>query len=427
MEQPELLPEFVSELTQWTKDKAPALWLYKALSGAPFYWPKSIGNPTESAHAIGDFAYRQALKSYRGDLAKAQEAKHAVESTQFVGGLAQLAQYHAETLDRAYVLGIGKDITYLAAKTEMKEYRLTVDLLPKPYGIIFWETPIGEAEPRGMITTEYWKDSGKVVNITQVEDMMEGYRNSDTPIVAASWRLLPEEESVLVVFYTDGEKSRALYREMREEQIRNLEEGFRVDETQFQLQMSDPLPMEREQVLPLNKTLGWFHEKDKAERLTSTVKSDPTYLPESFKDAEVLDKFTEANEQILPVLSQMVKTFISTLHLRKMKLASREEIPAPAKSQKRMKRSQVNPERVASKVEVVRIGKPLQHREKGSGTGKGGKWKVKTVIGPVIRYRQYVPAYDEYREYPEGKMIEPYVAGPADAPWSDKARIYLLE
>jgi hypothetical protein len=197
-----------------------------------------------------------------------------------------------------------------------------------------------------------------------------------------------------------------------------------IDKSAAALQMSDPQPLEREQVLPLGRTLAWFEDKSAEDRLRPTIESDPGYLRLAERK-QIGAEYIAANEKILPMLSQMVKTFVATLAVRRMKLAHQEEVPAPRLSVKRMRRSGASAERQGGGVQVIRIGKPLKHRAKAGDSGGGGKWKVKTVIGPVIRTRQYVPAYDEYRD--GVWMIEPYVAGPEDAPWSKNAKVFLLE
>jgi hypothetical protein len=82
--------------------------------------------------------------------------------------------------------------------------------------------------------------------------------------------------------------------------------------------------------------------------------------------------------------------------------------------------------KAGNKTVFVRLGQPLKHR-KPSGTSKAGKWKVRTIVGPYIRTRQYIPAWDTYDETP--RLIEPYVAGPDGAPFSDAAanKVFLLD
>jgi hypothetical protein len=188
--------------------------------------------------------------------------------------------------------------------------------------------------------------------------------------------------------------------------------------------LSDMQPLEREQVLPLGKTLAWFEQDDvpEQERLQATILSDPSFLREAERH-HVDRNFLEANRKVLPMLSQMTKTFVATLAIRRMKLTRQEEVEPPRSSVKRMRRAGAEIERQEGKVRVLSIGKPLTRRTSGS-SGGGGKWKVKTIIGPVIRTRQYVPALDEYRE--GTWMIEPYVAGPEDAPWSKIAKVFLV-
>lgn len=432
---PGQLPEFVHDLAEWTRRSAAALWCGKAAQGAPFYWPPGVKNPGKDALDLREEIYNEALR--RGSMPHAAQAEMILaQQRATIPAYRELAAYHATTLEQAKLFYIGRDISYLAARTEMKEFRLDLDLFYldpvqkkslMTCGFMMWDTPIGEAEPRGKLTAQYDIDSGELLEVDVVDDMMEGFRDSETPVNALSWRILPETEEVLLVFYTDGSKAREVYERYIAAQKAELPPGTTLDQSAIALHLSDPQPLEREQVLPLNKTLDWFENKDGVdagrERLQATITSDPSYLRAAERNHVAAD-FIAANEKILPMLSQMVKTFVATLAIRRMKLAQREEIPTPRPSAKRMRRAGASDERITGGVQVVRLGQPLKHRTKSSGTG-GGKWKVKTVIGPVIRTRQYVPAHDEYRE---GIWeIEPYVAGPPDAPWSANAKVFLLE
>ncbi|MER6605782.1 hypothetical protein ABT282_07665 [Streptomyces sp. NPDC000927] len=424
--EPKLLHEFVHDMAEWMRRSAAPLWCGKAAQGSPFYWPPGLADPSKDALALRETVYEGALAK-RAPHHIAHGIATSVQQDATVRHYEELAAFHAATLERARLLYVGKDIAYLAAKTEMREFRLDLDLLrptpeaaPSSCGFVMWDTPIGEAEPRGKLVAEYNR-SGDLVDVEMTDDIMEGFRHSDTPVNAASWRILPGSSEILLVFYSDGFKARVNYEEFAAAQ--KAPPGMSLDRDAMLLQASDPQPLEREQVLPLGKTLGWFDDEGAEERLRVTVESDPSYLRIAERNM-VADKFVEANEKVRPMLSQMVKTFVATLAIRRMKLASREEVPAPQPSRKRMRRGGASEERVTSGVELIRIGKPLQHRSKAGGSG-GGKWKVKTIIGPVIRTRQYVPAYDEYRQ---GIWeIEPYIAGPADAPWSEKAKVFLLE
>lgn len=77
-----------------------------------------------------------------------------------------------------------------------------------------------------------------------------------------------------------------------------------------------------------------------------------------------------------------------------------------------MRRDGASEPRQTSTVQVIRIGKALRHR---TSSGGGSKWT-----------KQYVPAYDELRDCVPPKVIGPYIAGSADAPWLKTARVYLL-
>ncbi|MFE0472398.1 hypothetical protein ACFW2V_12360 [Streptomyces sp. NPDC058947] len=431
--EPEQLHEFVHDLAEWTRRSGGTLWCGKAAQGSPFYWPPGVTNPGKDALALRAEAYERTLRqSGLHEVAQAEAVAAQQDST--LHAYKELAAYHATTLERAKLMYIGRDISYLAARTEMKEFRLDLDLFYldpvkkkslMTCGFMMWDTPIGEAEPRGQLTAQYDINSGELLEVDVVDDMMEGFRESETPVNALSWRILPGSEEVLLIFYTDGSKARQNYERYIAAQKKNLPPGMVLDKEAAALQLSDPQPLEREQVLPLNKTLDWFEVRQSAdsdrERLRPTILSDPSYLREAER-RQVASDFIEANEKILPMLSQMVKTFVATLAIRRMKLAQREEVPAPRAAVKRMRRSGASEERVTGGVQVVRIGQPLKHRT--SSGGGGGKWKVKTIIGPVIRTRQYVPAHDVYRE---GLWeIEPYLAGPPDAPWSKNAKVFLL-
>jgi hypothetical protein len=425
---PQLLPEFVHDLAVWTRSTAPELWAAKSAQGCPFYWPPELRHNPGQLLGLRNAVYDDTLRR-TGNHHIAHAATMGAHQDASLESFAQLADYYASTLERAHLLCVGKDISYLAAKTEMKDFRLELDLFrpspgegPKSCGFVTWDTPIGAAEARGAIRAYYEHGVEAPDSVEFIEDMMSEFKDAETPVNAASWRILPGGKEVLVTFYSDGVKAAEVYRAWMEGTRKNLPPGQMIDEHGAKLQLSDPQPLEREQVLPLGETLAWFHEKEKPNRLTPTIVADPTYL-RAAERAHVADKYNEANEAILPMLSQMVKTFVATLAIRRMKLASREEVAAPRASVKRMRRSGASSDRQESRVEVVRIGKAMQRRGKG-GSG-GGKWKVKTVVGPVIRTRQYVPAHDEYRD--GFWEIEPYVAGPLDAPWSDKARVFLLD
>ena len=430
--EPDQLPEFVHDLAEWTQRSAAALWSGKAALGSPFYWPPGVANPNKAALELRQEVYDQTLR--RTGVHAMAHAKMVNEQQKATHrSYQELAAYHATTLRQAKLLYVGKDVSYLAARTEMKEFRLDLDLFYldpvkkeglMTCGFIMWDTPIGEAEPRGKLTAQYDARTGELIEVDIVDDMMEGFRDAEGPINAVTWRILPGAKEVLVVFYTDGTKARKGYEQALAAQAADLPPGMVMDRSAVQLQMSDMQPLEREQVLPLNKTLAWFEQTDEPERLMATILSDPSFLREAERH-HVAENFVAANEKVLPMLSQMVKTFVATLAIRRMKLAQRDVIVAPRSSVKRMRRGGAEPERQEGRTELLRIGKPLTRRASAGSSGGGGKWKVKTVIGPVIRTRQYVPAYDEYRE--GVWMIEPYVAGPEDAPWSRSAKVFLLE
>ncbi|MBD3004523.1 hypothetical protein [Streptomyces sp. 5-10] len=422
--EPSMLPEFVHDLATWTRQSAATLWCAKAAQGSPFWWPPGVANPGKAALELREEVYGRMLGQV-GEHHLAHGMALEAQQKATIRSYRELADWHADTLEASYRMPhkIGKDITYLAARTQMGMYRLELDKLPASRGFILWDTPIGEAEPRGQLTAHYEPGTGRLLDVELVDDMMKGFRESDTPVVAASWRVLPGAKEVGVVFYSDGTKARANYEAFAESQRRELPPGMSLDKDAMKLQLSDPLPLEREQVLPLDRTLGWFDDDSVEERLRPTISSDPSFLREAER-RHVGDQFVQANEKVLPMLTQMVKTFVSTLVIRHMKLTAREEVPAPKHSVKRMRRAGADVESQRPAVEVVRIGKPLRHRSN-KAKGSGSSWKVKTVVGPVIRTRQYIPARNEYRD---GIWeIEPYVAGDPDAPWSERAKVFLLE
>lgn len=436
--EPDLLPEFVHDLADWTRRSAPTLWAAKSATGSPFYWPPGVTNPVEEARDADGQLFELAL-SATSEPRLAQDAKFSMHRSLTIDGFRELAAYHATTLEQAKLMYVGRDITYLAGRTQMKEFRLDLDLFyldPKnrsslmTCGFIMWETPIGEAEPRGEVTSQYDALSGELLEVEVIDELMAGFNKSESPVNALTWRILPGAEEVLIVFYADGPTARRGYERHVAAQKGNLPPGMGMDKDAVMLQASDPQPLEREQVLPLNKTLDWFDIRDETdgqrERLRLTIGSDLTHLPAAERRLLELDAADDkANKKVLPMVSQMVKTFVATMAIRRMKLTQQEEIPPPKQSVKRMRRGGASTERQESRVQVIRIGRPLKRKAETGEPGKGGKWKVKTVIGPVIRTRQYVPAYDEYRD--GVWMIEPYIAGPADAPWSKNAKVFLLE
>ncbi|MFF4529214.1 hypothetical protein ACFY1P_08065 [Streptomyces sp. NPDC001407] len=413
--EPAQLHEFVHKLAKWTKKTAPEFWSSKAAAGDQFYWPANMKAPVITNSMFNGLVHA-ALPIQGGDWNRAQIVARDTIARYVQPEMDKLAAYHAETLEDAYLLYVGKDTSYLAAKTEMENFRLERKHLPATRGFVRWEIPIATAtghESHGM-------------NPKEVEEILQHFGQSEIPINAASWRVSDDGTEVLVCLYSDGGAAKAkMINSLNSAGV--LKEAAETDA--YKLQYSDPAPLEREQVLPLGKTLAWF-DSDSEEKLEATIKPVPPDDPRHREAVELHAKQVRAHEEYLPILTQAIKTFAATFLIREMKMISREEVPPPRSVKKRMKRMKGGD---ASKspgsrmVEVIRIGKPLQHRNKSEESGKGGKWKVKTVVGPVVRYRQYVPAYDEYREYPEGKIIEPYVAGPADAPWSEKAKVYLME
>lgn len=429
--EPEQLPEFVHEMAGWARRSGPLIWAAKAAQGSPFYWPPGVTDPSKDALALREEVYGKTLRRTQyHHLAHTVAVEAQRDST--LTSYRQLADHHATTLERAHLFYIGKDIAYLAGRTEMRDFRLDRDLLYldpikktslMTCGFMMWQTPIGEAEPRGKLTAQYHVRTGELLEVEVTDDVMEGFRDSETPVNALSWRILPDGKNVLLVFYSDGNKVKEAVRRHIEEQKASLPPGASLDEAMAQHAISDPQPLEREQVIPLDTTLAWFEDKDAEHRLKATILSDPSFLREAER-RHVAKDFIEANEKILPMLSQMVKTFVATLAVRRMKLATREEVAPSRASVKRMRRDGASEERQQGRVQVVRIGGQLKRKTKDGGSG-GGKWRVKTIIGPVIRTRQYVPAYDEYRD--GVRMIEPYVAGPEDAPWSKNVKVFLLE
>jgi hypothetical protein len=68
----------------------------------------------------------------------------------------------------------------------------------------------------------------------------------------------------------------------------------------------------------------------------------------------------------------------------------------------------------------------LKHRKPTERSG-ARRWTRRAIVGPYIRTRQYIPAHDTFDYTP--RLIEPYVAGPEGAPFSDAAanKVFLLD
>lgn len=376
---PSHMPALVYDMAKWTRSVGRKLWPVMAFGGSIFHYPEGL------------FTFDE------------------------------LANYHATTLENSHMLFVGKDISYLAAKTEMDKFRLERDLLPSKFGAILWEIPIGTAESVGRVLGEWNPNTGEMNYVEVIDSVLEEYRKSETPVNMVTWRLI--EDEVLLCFYSDGEKAKIGLRNYRNAME---EEGVNMPSEYFSMRDSDPQPMEREQVLPIGVTLEWMKGYlDGGEGvLQPTISISPRKLEAS--KAKGLDKeMVAAHDKYVPVLNQMVKTFVATLHLRKMKIADESGVSATPKVKKRMSKRGAPEALTERRVSVVRVGRLKRGNRSPKGGGKGSPWGVKTVVGPVWRSRQYIPATGEYDE--SGRMIEPYVAGPDDAPWSESARVYLLD
>lgn len=372
---PEKLPELRHEYVKWIRGRAADQWIQQHMSGSAFVAPPHM---------------RQGFANVNFD---------------------ELAAYYAQTWERARLYSVSSEMTTLAYRTQMSTYRLTLDNLPSPQGVVFWQNPIGSAEDSSRYQIPIDLETGEI-KTEEVRTVLDKFRESPSPVIAASWRYDENTHQVWVVFYTD-----------HLEYLSKILEDFPLEERARGRNMMAPIAFEREQSLPLDRTLQWFDsDAPEGERIPLTARS---YAATAGPTEEIRAAGRERDEEIRAPMTQMVKTLISTWLLMDWKIAHREEVPAPRAARKRMIResSDRNLVEATAKVQVIKLGAPLKRRSSG-GSG-GGKWKVRAIVGPYIRNTQYVPAHDRYDHSP--RLIEPYIAGPEGAPLSNADKVFLLD
>jgi hypothetical protein len=385
-------------MVDWFRTYAPRIWPLQHLGGSKFVAPPGL--PPIRAKVAGFEFVPESGSAYH--------VPDASTERQF----ARLAEYYAETFEQAKTYYIGPDLSHLALRTQMDHYRLTVDMLPAPTGFLVWALPVGAAEH--FIPRNAWVDMRG--NITEIEDPEEiplsPFNDVDSPVIGVSWRYDPDDNSIWVVFFTRNDGV-----------LDKIAEDLDLKELARLRAMGGPISFEREQRLPLDQTLAWFESEDE-NRIRATAFSDVNTMPEHLRA-----KAAEANAAVLPSLTQMTRALLATFMLMKWKIATREEIAPPPYAVREIAKSTGVTKaeaKAANKTTLVKLGQPLRHRKPKEG-GKGGKWKVRAIIGPTIRTRQYIPATGEFDFTP--RLIAPYIAGPEGAPFSDAAnnKVFLFD
>jgi hypothetical protein len=388
------------EMIDWFRTYAPQIWPQQHLGGSKFVAPPCL--PPIRAKVAG--------YELNPRLGSALHLPDEPSKAQFK----RLAEYYAQTFERARTYYVGPDLSHLALRTEMEHFRLTLDMLPSPSGFLVWALPVGAAE--AFIPRHSWVDQHGNLTEVDVPDTLalSPFHDVDSPVIGVSWNYEESDNSVWVVFFTRNDGI-----------LGKMAEGFLPHELARMQEMGGPISFEREQRLPLDQTLGWFDaDPEDGAILPLTAAADIESLPEHLKQIGV-----QANADILPSMTQMVRTLVATFLLMKWKIVNREEIaPAPyvvreiAQSTGQTKAEA----KAGNKTVFVRLGQPLKHRKPKEG-GKSGKWKVRAIIGPTIRTRQYIPATGEFDFTP--RLIAPYIAGPEGAPFSDAAnnKVFLLD
>lgn len=401
---PETMEQTRVGITRWLREAAPKIWPEQHLSGSRFTAPP--GMPPLRVRSAGIEVNPFAATALNRPVEADRE--------QFI----RLARYYETSLTRAKKYYISQEMTHLAMRTQMEQFRLTVDMLPSPEGFLVWGQPIGDAEKFIPRTAWLGMDGAITENTEDVSAIhrRNPFLDADVPVIAAAWKYEPDYGQVWVTIYTHNADIQNMLRSM-------LGEYATPDELDRLRTMTPPLAFEREQGLPLDQTLNWF-EADPGDgpKLELSAYADLKHLP-----PELWAKAEAANEDVAPQMTAMVRTLVATWMLMKWKIANREEITAPHHLVKQLARetgkarAQVKDD---SKTTVVRLGAPLRHRRPAEGSASR-KWKVRAIIGPYVRTRQYIPAWDAYDDTP--RLIEPYIAGPEGAPLSNPDKVFLLE
>lgn len=361
--EPKALPELRQQQVEWTRTIAPWFWHDAHIRGTKFYFPPDL--------------------------------RHLPLPTAFDS----LAARYAKQLEEARLYSVTPEMTFLALKTAMPKFHLTLDMLPRPSGLVVWQQPIGAAEHTQRMAIRTDPLTGDVLSAS-LHEWVEGINDEDVPVIAASWELSADESQVFVVFYT---RPGDVY-------LRGLD----VDQAIQARGILAPLAFEREQILPVDQPLNWF-TSDEPDRLELTVKVEIDKVPANMREDAL-----RRNNEVLPSLDQMTKALLATWMLMGMRFAKKEvDLPDRA-ARKRLQRAGVPAERVNEGVQIIKIGGPLR-QQKPKDSEPAFHWKKRRIVGPFVR-NQWYPSEDTHKP----KLIEPYIAGPEGAPIGNADKVYLL-
>jgi hypothetical protein len=388
-------------ITQWLRNGSQDIWPLQHMSGSRFVAPPSL--PPIRTRSAGI-----EVNLFMGT---AFDTPREQDKAQFV----RLARWYAASLERSKMYYISPEMTHLAMRTQMETFRLTADMLPAPEGFLVWGQPIGDAER--FIPRTAWLGPDGVMSEDSITTLFPSqfspFQDAEVPVVGAAWKYERDHDQVWVTTYTRNS-------ELRDAMISRL---YDTREIALVQSLTPPLAFEREQALPLDRTLNWF-DADPADgpRLELTAYADREHLPE-----HQWEKADAANADVAPQMTAMMRTLVATWMLMKWKIAHREEIAAPHAAVKRIARETGQTRAAAREItrtQVVRLGQPLRHRNPPTGAASR-KWTVRAIIGPYIRTRQYIPAQGIFDYTP--RLIAPYIAGPPGAPINNLDKVFLLE
>lgn len=361
--EPKELPELRQTLVDWTRRTAPWFWRETHMRGSKFYLPPDLRH----------LPIPQAIE--------------------------KLANRYADTLDKATLYSVTPEMTFLAAKTAMPKFLLSLDMPPVPKGFIVWQMPIGAAEHTQRMQIEVDRATGDVTSAS-LHEWLEGIKDEDVPVVAASWELSDDQSQVMVVWYTQPED---VY-------LKGLSPNQAVEARTI----IAPLAFEREQILPVGQQLDWFTSDDEP-RLELTVKVELDKVPASMREEAI-----KRNNDVLPSLDQMTKTLLASWMLMRMRFAKTQvELPDRA-ARKRLLRAGASEEQARAGVQVIKMGGPLR-QQKPKDSEPAFRWKKRRIVGPFVR-NQWYPSTAEHKP----KLVEPYIAGPEGAPIGNAEKVYLL-
>lgn len=394
---PKDVPLLAQKLAKWYRIYGPRIMLDKGMRGSRYAAPPSL--PPLVHNALGYM-----------NMPEIDNLAFRIPDTETISGYVRLAAYYAETLERANCFNLSPEMTSLALRTTMPKYKLTLDMLPlqKPWGFIVWGLPVGAAERHASITSFVNFRTGEVDASPEIPEFSP-YADVDLPVVAATWRYEPEANSVWVAWYTQHVN---MYRKNHSpEELRKI------------MPVVGPLSLEREQELPLDRVLNWCDGgPDDGPKLTLTVRVPREEYPEHTHP--VLDRQEEIGAAHM---SDLVRVLIASWMLVKWKIAHREVIPPPPSVVREISKATGKPKAQVAReagTTVVRLGAPIHQRSAKPGE-REYQWDHRTIVGPVVRHRQYIPAWDTYDEEP--RLIEPFFMGPPDAPIRNIDKVFLLE